>query len=1037
MDDEQRLKLSELNGRAWTGEEVFCLKQVKLDSSIKRNTGFIKKLKLGITKDSKTLLLKDLGEVSLGKYLSEIINTADEGLQNVSNKADDVAAAVEVISGLHQRFNAQFTCGLLELFLNHFAYPQDDSISDKEAIANVNKLKTNLKVFTELHLVGVFTSLDNVTSKESLPSFLRKRTIRKEPLLFSILKEILTYKFNLGYSAAIASSFVKKYPQLFEDDNIADEYLYDKDLKNLLRTLFKKYTEAVFVKAVQLKKRSTKLIKEHQKCQIRTGKETDDFLEEYNSIVPQYEKFKSAALILADFFKLEAPELNDEVDTKEGEEIKPSLITNAVPPSGQKVWENEEVRKFYEVLPNIDDVHDQSSENNSDFSNEKVNTFFKDLEEAESKEAIDALSVAYWSQNLDNKATRKRLIKFFVESKDWSKLRIYARFFSTNSKYFPELIEEFVTYIDSGFRSQLHSSKINVKNIIFFSEMVKFMQLPVYMIFHKIRTLIINLQVPNNIEILTVVFEHLGIFLINKPEYKPHMEKMMVLLREKKRDRQLNMNLKGAMDNLITLVYPPSIKSLNASTRELLPEQQFYLILIRRELQYFEAKRVVKLLRKAHWKDKEILDTIFEIFVKPEELSYQNIALLARVLSELYKYQRNFVIDCIDELFEKVERGLEVNDFSRSMHRVAEVRYLTEIYNFGLIKPDILLDVMYMIMKHGHDGKGSYLFCPNEIDNADNYFKIQLIVTVLLNLRRTTSTLKRKLPLFLRFFEYYSFTKEQPLPQETQFRLKTTFQKFSDQDGFETSESLQESATRLTSMVKTLGNVNSPTSEATANNNANEVSSEDESDRDRDQEDEYEDDFSAVEDTIEEAEEDEEFDDQSDEADGNESDEDEETEDENEENDEVEDDSYKDVMVDRDIEQKRMYDEYQAKLKDEKERKMEEDLEKQLRKIMQDSMDSRKDQKVVTAKIPYIDQGKTSISSNSAVIEPRTPTNDNGNGPKKVAFTFLNKSGKKTQSRTLRLPSNVNFVSGVLEEEERLKHEREKIKNIVLQRTFD
>ena len=64
-------------------------------------------------KGSESSLLKDLSEASLEKYLSEIIVTVTECLLNVLNKNDDVIAAVEIISGLHQRFNGQFTSPLL------------------------------------------------------------------------------------------------------------------------------------------------------------------------------------------------------------------------------------------------------------------------------------------------------------------------------------------------------------------------------------------------------------------------------------------------------------------------------------------------------------------------------------------------------------------------------------------------------------------------------------------------------------------------------------------------------------------------------------------------------------------------------------------------------------------------------------------------------------------------------------------------------------------------------------------------------------
>lgn len=95
---------------------------MKLDSSIKRNTGFIKKLRKGFTKENKPSLIKDLGEVSFQKYLSEIVSTTNEALTNVQSKNEEVETAVEVVSGLHQRFNVAFTEPLSLAFLQNFNF---------------------------------------------------------------------------------------------------------------------------------------------------------------------------------------------------------------------------------------------------------------------------------------------------------------------------------------------------------------------------------------------------------------------------------------------------------------------------------------------------------------------------------------------------------------------------------------------------------------------------------------------------------------------------------------------------------------------------------------------------------------------------------------------------------------------------------------------------------------------------------------------------------------------------------------------------
>nr|CAI6462092.1 CBM_HP1_G0020430.mRNA.1.CDS.1 [Saccharomyces cerevisiae] len=1087
MDDGRKKELHDLNTRAWNGEEVFPLKSKKLDSSIKRNTGFIKKLKKGFVKGSESSLLKDLSEASLEKYLSEIIVTVTECLLNVLNKNDDVIAAVEIISGLHQRFNGRFTSPLLGAFLQAFENPSVDIESERDELQRITRVKGNLRVFTELYLVGVFRTLDDIESKDAIPNFLQKKTGRKDPLLFSILREILNYKFKLGFTTTIATAFIKKFAPLFrDDDNSWDDLIYDSKLKGALQSLFKNFIDATFARATELHKKVNKLQREHQKCQIRTGKLRDEYVEEYDKLLPIFIRFKTSAITLGEFFKLEIPELEGASNDDLKETASP-MITNQILPPNQRLWENEDTRKFYEILPDISKTVEESqsskTEKDSNVNSKNINLFFTDLEMADCKDIIDDLSNRYWSSYLDNKATRNRILKFFMETQDWSKLPVYSRFIATNSKYMPEIVSEFINYLDNGFRSQLHSNKINVKNIIFFSEMIKFQLIPSFMIFHKIRTLIMYMQVPNNVEILTVLLEHSGKFLLNKPEYKELMEKMVQLIKDKKNDRQLNMNMKSALENIITLLYPPSVKSLNVTVKTITPEQQFYRILIRSELSSLDFKHIVKLVRKAHWDDVAIQKVLFSLFSKPHKISYQNIPLLTKVLGGLYSYRRDFVIRCIDQVLENIERGLEINDYGQNMHRISNVRYLTEIFNFEMIKSDVLLDTIYHIIRFGHINNQPNPFYLNYSDPPDNYFRIQLVTTILLNINRTPAAFTKKCKLLLRFFEYYTFIKEQPLPKETEFRVSSTFKKYENIFGntkFERSENLVESASRLESLLKSLNAIKSKddrvkgSSASIHNGKESAVPIESITEDDEDEDDENDDGVDllgededaeistpntesapgkhqAKQDESEDEDDeddDEDDDDDDDDDDGEEGDEDDDEDDDDEDDDdEEEEDSDSDLEyggdldADRDIEMKRMYEEYERKLKDEEERKAEEELERQFQKMMQESIDARKSEKVVASKIPVISKPvsvqKPLLLKKSEEPSSSKETYEELSKPKKIAFTFLTKSGKKTQSRILQLPTDVKFVSDVLEEEEKLKTERNKIKKIVLKRSFD
>jgi regulator of nonsense transcripts 2 len=66
-----------------------------LDSNLKKNTAFIKKCRASLGQDALTQLKRDIKQLKLEKYVSEIVTAIPEGLQRCKREAD-VAAAVEV-----------------------------------------------------------------------------------------------------------------------------------------------------------------------------------------------------------------------------------------------------------------------------------------------------------------------------------------------------------------------------------------------------------------------------------------------------------------------------------------------------------------------------------------------------------------------------------------------------------------------------------------------------------------------------------------------------------------------------------------------------------------------------------------------------------------------------------------------------------------------------------------------------------------------------------------------------------------------------
>lgn len=129
------------------GEEYFF----KLDSSLKKNTAFVKKLKQ-FTSAQLDSLLKDMSSLNLTKYISEV----SSALSEAKLKLTDVSAAIAFCSELHKIY-ADFSNAFFENWQKIL------SLKPAEKVQNPSKLRVDLKFFAELVSVGIFTN------KQGLP----------------------------------------------------------------------------------------------------------------------------------------------------------------------------------------------------------------------------------------------------------------------------------------------------------------------------------------------------------------------------------------------------------------------------------------------------------------------------------------------------------------------------------------------------------------------------------------------------------------------------------------------------------------------------------------------------------------------------------------------------------------------------------------------------------------------------------------------------------------------------------------------------
>lgn len=118
----------------------------KLDSSLKKNTAFVKKLKQ-FTAAQLDSIMKDMSGLNLSKYISEI----SAALVEAKLKMTDVPAVITLCSKLHQTY-ADFSSTFFE------SWQKVLSIKAGDKIVNASKMRVDLRLFSELVSIGIFTN---------------------------------------------------------------------------------------------------------------------------------------------------------------------------------------------------------------------------------------------------------------------------------------------------------------------------------------------------------------------------------------------------------------------------------------------------------------------------------------------------------------------------------------------------------------------------------------------------------------------------------------------------------------------------------------------------------------------------------------------------------------------------------------------------------------------------------------------------------------------------------------------------------------
>ena len=768
----------------------------KLDSSLKRNTTFVKKLKT-FSGTQLDMFMKDMTNLNLTKYVSEVASA----LVDAKLKMTDVGPAIKACSFLHQTY-AEFSTHFFENWQKILSL----KVGDK--IPNPSKLRIDLRFYAELINAGIFTH------KQGLP------------LLGSVLTVLINMDKEEHNNASIILSFCrhcgedyaglvpKKIRELSEKLNtpIPKSKLLSPEKQQNVKMLLRDYYNSLCKHLLKEHKDLQSFEKQNRKILQTRGELSAERKEKLEALQVSYERLVTSVQNFSDTLDETMPELpvDMEVKTEADESLK--MISEGEENSIlEDMWGDEETRRFYEVLTDLTvflpgsypkespkqekqdtPITEEALDEDLTFDElediEKVeepepeveepqvtnisnkillDAFLTHLPNCVNREMIDNAAVDFLI-NLNTKHNKKKLIKalFGVSRIRLDLLPFYSRLAAILYPVMPEVGNELCSMLKHDFKYHVHKKdQINIESKIkvvrYIGELVKFKLYSKIEALYCLKVLLHDFT-HHHIEMACNLLETCGRFLFCSPDShqrtKVYLEQMM----RKKAVTALDSRYVTIIENAYYFVNPPeSVSSVSKKDRP--PIHEFIRKLLYQDLSKTNTDKVLKWMRKLDWEDESISAYAIKCLTAAYNVKYLNIRCVGSLLAGLVAHYEAVGPLVVDGVLEDIRLSMEINLPKYNQRRIAMVKYLGELYNYRMVESGDIFRTLYLLITFGITMDH---LMPSPLDPPEHLFRIRLVCTLLETCGQYFSggSSKKKLDYFLIFFQhYYWFKRTDPV----------------------------------------------------------------------------------------------------------------------------------------------------------------------------------------------------------------------------------------------------------------------------------
>ncbi|VDK63372.1 unnamed protein product [Onchocerca ochengi] len=795
----------------------------KMDSTLKRTTAFMKKLKnIGCVQLAS--ILQDIDKINLSKFVEEMAMTIAEA----KIKYNEVQAVVTVCVHL-SCYYSEFSPLLLLEFRKLLPLKRNDKIQ------NPSKLRVDIRLLGELCLHGVFGK-EGVQLLGSAVSFLTltdKTEHINIPILLPFCKTMNVDLFGLHpYSMKQAASNA--------NIKLPETSIISADHRKIFTNLLMDYRSSLVdhIKQDLLEMNQLLLsIKRQTRTRGDASAEDRNHLEETRA---RYEKILTSGTQLSEYLGVEMETMREEQSEDEEEEVSALELSRALQEGTITIWPDEDTRQFYETkmelrqlvpailfqeseqrtldlvegkiedvdLSGLDTIVEEVEEEGDDHSesvddeeikidlNEMdpsialsrievpkisgqdlklmMNAFMEQLPWLINRDLIDKAALDFVT-NLNTKNNRKKLCQMMLEQyrNRLDLLPFYGRLVATLEPVMPDLALELSHSLLQQFRTAVQNKTkqrvdLKIRCARFISELVKFGIIPKGEGLSCLRMVLFDFR-GHNVDMCCAMVDAMGQFLYRSTDSHGKM-KILLGVMMKKRDRVSDPRQQMLIDNAFYTCIPPTVEEKPKCESD--PFQDFIRYLIS-NLSRYRMEITVRCLRKLDWSDPVCANYAVECLSNPSLPRYNNVPYLASLIAALSSCHDWIGIRVLDATLEDIRIALELNNPSLNQSTLLSVIFLGQLYNYSVCDSPIIFKTLYQLITFG-------AFDPL-LDDWNNLTRIGLVCELLLVCGEyfNVGSAKKKLDCFLSYFYRYLLAKEEAFkahdiifPKNVRFRVE-------------------------------------------------------------------------------------------------------------------------------------------------------------------------------------------------------------------------------------------------------------------------